>query len=295
MNTPVELRYDATTLARRVLLICVSIEFLFFTLDFNVNYAEGSSVGAVQRLFNTALEDSLPAWFSIMQTAAVAATVWLIVAIVRRTGTRAQTIGWTAIAGFFTYLAFDDGAMIHERIGTYYEEAVELDGAAASGIGAWTASVFPSYEWQLVFLPIFALMGMFTFVFLLRELQGWRPKVVVLVAMGCLAAAIGIDFFEGLDRGHPLNPYTTITERFEFSYWTAYTFNATEYDTLHHFSRSIEECTEMFAMTLLWSVFIGHLGVAWRDVRVSFAGQAARLVEASSDSEPAVSGMKQAA
>ena len=58
---PIELRYDATALARNVVLICFSLELLFFTLDFNVNYAEGTSVGAIQRLFNTALESSLPA------------------------------------------------------------------------------------------------------------------------------------------------------------------------------------------------------------------------------------------
>lgn len=272
MSAPrtVELRYDAASLARNVVLICFSIELLFFTLDFNVNYAEGASVGAIRRLFNTALEDSLPAWFGIMQTAALAATVWLIFLVVRRTGSRWQTLGWGAIAAFFTYLAFDDGAHIHERIGTFYEEAIELEGAATSGLGGWTASMFPSYEWQLVFLPAFALMGLFTFGFLLRELRGWAPKLVVFAAMACLAGAILLDFFEGLAPDHPLNVYAMIAERYEFGYWTARTFNSTEWDTLQHFSRSIEECVEMFAMTLLWGVFLSHLGVAWRDVRVSF-------------------------
>jgi hypothetical protein len=89
--------------------------------------------------------------------------------------------------------------------------------------------------------------------------------------MTCLGGAIVLDFFEGLAADHPLNVYTMIVERFEFGYWTARTFNSTEWDTLQHFSRSIEECTEMFAMTLLWGVFLSHLGVVWRDVRVSFA------------------------
>ncbi len=246
------LSIDTGALLRGVLTLCVSIELLFFTLDYHVNMASGAS-GAIKRLFSTAREDSLPGWFAIMQTAMVAVTIWLIWAIVRHRGATWRSRGWAVIALFFTYLAFDDGAHIHERVGTWFDGAGE-----SSRLGAWMLDMFPSYRWQIVFMPVFALMGLFVFGFLLRELRGWRPKSVVFIAFGCLALAVLIDFFEGLAVNHPLNPYTAIADAWQLDYWTARTFGDSPYDTLVHFSKSFEECLEMFAMTLLWVVFLQH-------------------------------------
>ena len=39
---------------------------------------------------------------------------------------------------------------------------------------------------------------------------------------------------------------------------------------LLHFSKSIEECTEMFGMTLLWMVFLHHLAWLAGDLHVRF-------------------------
>ena len=61
-----------------------------------------------------------------------------------------------------------------------------------------------------------------------------------LVAMGCLAMAVGLDFDE---------------EPFE---------------SLRHFSKSIEEFLEMLSMTILWAVFVHHLMGTARRLRVEF-------------------------
>ncbi len=254
MTSTKQLSIDTGALLRTLLMVCVSIEMLFFALDYHLNMAGGSASPAIRRLFNTAREDSLSGWFAIMQTAMIAVTIWLVWAIVRQRGSRWQTGGWAATALFFTYLAFDDGAHIHERVGTWFDEAGE-----ASALGTWMLDMFPSYRWQIVFMPAFAFMGLFIFGFLLRELRGWRPKVVVLVAFACLATAVLMDFFEGLTPEHALNPYTALTNMWHLDYWTARSFGENPYDTLLHFSRSLEECLEMFAMTLLWLVFLQRL------------------------------------
>ena len=268
-----ELRWHRDSLLRNVLFVCAGIEMLLFMLDYHLNYsAHRASSAAIRKLFNTAREDGLAGWFAIMQTAMVALTVWFIYLLVRRSGSRLQRTGWLVLAAFFTYLAFDDGAHIHERVGTWYHDAFT---GAGSGLAARTLELFPSYRWQIVFMPVFAAAGVFMFLFLLRQLHGWRGKVLVTVALALLATAVALDFFEGLAPDHPWNPYTAITNAWQLDYWTLRTFRHTPYDTLEHFSRSLEETIEMFAMTLLWVVFLAHATRLGRDLHVRFEAGAA--------------------
>ncbi|NKB88879.1 MAG: hypothetical protein GKS06_11735 [Acidobacteria bacterium] len=275
MRNQNDLQIDSTTLVRNMLLVLVSAELLLFTLNYHLNLMNLMGDSAIQRLFNTAREDSLPGWFNIIQTAMIAATLWLIYAVKRQRGTKWQGRGWFAIALFFSYLAFDDGAHIHERVGTWFGNAGD-----SMVIGAWLLDFFPSYRWQIVFMPIFATMGVFTFVFMLKELRDWKPKLTVFVAMSFLALAVTADFFEGLSQTHALNPYTWLAQNWHIDYWTNRTLGMSLYDTLIHFSRSIEECLEMFAMTLLWTVFLSHLFQSLDGLRMKVVSPAANGAEA---------------
>ncbi len=266
-------RFDSVSLLRNLFMVCVSIELLLFVLDYHINYAGGASSNSIRELFSTSREDGLASWFSTMQTAMVALTVWLVYLLVRRLGTRWQRAGWLTLALFFSYLALDDGALIHERVGTAYNEYFSQ---ASATFGARTLELFPSYRWQIVFMPIFASMGVFMFVFLLGQLRGWKPKMVVLLALACLAGAVGLDFVEGLAEDHWLNPYTAITNAWQLDYWSARTFGSNPYETLVHFSKSIEETVEMFGMTLLWVVLLGHFTWLARDLRIRFEQAPAR-------------------
>ena len=154
MTRPTDLRIDTTALLRNLLIFCVSIEMLLFTFDYYLNYAGGSHSSALRRLFSTSREDGLAGWVAVLQTAMIAVTLWAIYMVVRKTATRWQILGWQALLVFFCYLALDDGAHIHERLGTAYNEAG--DGFA---LGAWTLELFPSYRWQIVFMPLFAAWG----------------------------------------------------------------------------------------------------------------------------------------
>lgn len=271
-GAPAVLRLDAGALKRNLILLCAGLEILFFTLDFQLNYADASGVGAVRRLFNTASEDSLPSWFAIAQTALVALTAWLIYAVVRSGASRARRAGWLTLAVLFTYLAFDDAATIHERLGTAFD-GIFSRSAHAGSLAAQALAVFPSYRWQIVFVPVLAAFGLFMLVFLVRELRGRTARIIVPVALALLAVAVTLDFFEGLEPDHALNPYTAIAETRHLDYWAAGTFGESSYDTLVHFSKSAEECIEMFAMSLLWAVLVGHLGWVARDLRVVLAGE----------------------
>ena len=84
--------------------------------------------------------------------------------------------------------------------------------------------------------------------------------------------AVGMDFVEGLDEDHRWNLYTIISERYDLEPWTEARFGETGYETLRHFSKSIEEAVEMAAISILWFLFLSYLSVVAVDLRVRFKG-----------------------
>jgi len=216
-----------------IFLGCLTLELLFVLLDLVVNWQRGSTVGAIRRLFNITREDGLASLFSVIQTFVLAAVNWLIYVVVRQRQVRAGARrGWLVIAVFFTYMAIDDGAAIHERLGTAAD-------TVATGFVSW----FPSYTWHLVVLPAFAAMGVFILVFIWRQLPNRENRIRLLAAIACLGLAVVLDFVEGLDDGYRW-----------LSAHTGWPTNA-----IAHFSKSLEEFLEMLAITLLLVTCLAHL------------------------------------
>lgn len=247
-----------------VLGVCLALEGLLFLLDYHVNYGRWTEIGALRRMFNTTRDDGLASWLGTTQTLFLALTVWLTYWMQRAVARpRWAQRGWMVLAIFFTYMAVDDGATIHERLGTAYRMKVL---ASESSFG------FPSYAWQVAVLPALVLMGFFTFAFLLRELRSRRAKVTLFVALSGLALAVGVDFVEELERDHPMNAYRLAAERYQLDAWTEARFHHSAYSTLRHFSKSVEETLEMASMSMIWFVFLCHLLGSTRALRVNFGG-----------------------
>lgn len=260
---PFELRFDRRRVLRTLLVACVLIEIAFAGLDYFINYSRAIDVDHIRRMFNNTREDSLASWFSITQTLLVALTVWGIWCITRhRGGTWPKKLGWLVVALFFTYMAFDDGAKIHERLGSTLKDAQQ--GGTLQG--------FPSYFWQIIFVPFFAVMGVYLMVFLWRQPDTRRLSWVVALALGCMAFAVGLDFVEGMKPDHPWNVQRMIADQFSFGGFTRRHFQVSERTALMHFSKSLEETIEAFAMSLLWLVFLSHLMRLAADVRLRFEG-----------------------
>ena len=270
---PVDLEFRAKRVIRTVLWTCVALEIGLVLLDYHVNYGGLTEISALRRLANITREDSLASWIGTTQTLLVALTLWAIVLVVRRTTkSRWRRAGWLVLACFFTFMAVDDGAMLHERLGTAVSEmnSAEADeGGGETAVGG-LLDAFPSYAWQALFLPFFAATGIFLLVFLHRELAGQRLLWIVLVALSCFALAVVLDFIEGLEPEHPLNLYTYLTRTFDFGDYTEYRFGHDAYDTIGHFSKSIEESLEMLANTLFWYVFLRAYVRLAPDVRLRF-------------------------
>ena len=249
----VELRVDWRRLATRVLLVCFAAEAAFVVLDYHVNYGRLIDVGAMRRLFNIAREDGLASWFASTQTFLVGLTLLAIYAVVRSRGYLVLAIG-------FLYMAVDDGAQIHERFSSTFDALTERSTLAAG---------FPSYTWHVLFLPPFAALGLYLLGFLWRRFDRRKPRLLLVTAMVCLATAVAMDFFEGLEEKHPANVYAAAVRRYpSLDAWSERRFGTAAEETLRHFSKSIEETLEMGAMSILWFVLWGHLGSVARDVRL---------------------------
>ena len=258
---------DPVKVARRVLVFCLTLEVVFVLLDYHVNYGRLVDVGAIRRMTNIAREDGLASWFGTTQTLFVALTAWGLLLLARASHAPLwRRAGWSLVAVMFTYMAVDDGAQLHERFGT-------LSSVLNDSGGSSVLTAFPSFAWQVLFVPVFGIFGLLLALFLWRELHNRAAFVLVLSALACLAVAVGLDFIEGLDDDHPWNLYTWIVERVDLADFTTARFRQTPYDTLEHFSRSLEEFLEMLANTFLWVTFLKHVPSVAPDVHLSLTAE----------------------
>ena len=245
--------------------ICVGLEILFVLLDASANLKEWGVSGPIKRLFNIAMETTIPTWFSVMQVAVVGAIVGLIALLKRgrKNESRRIWMGWMAIAVFFVYMSLDDGSMLHERVGSALrsDSAISnvVDDSGEHGGTNKIVPMFPSYSWQLVLMPFFALFGLYMFLFLWRELGPGEFKWLV-AGLACYAAAVGLDFVEGFDHnGNAWNMYPGIAATCGL-----------DSPTVRHVLQSLEEFLEMLGTTAFLGLFLNHLMLSAGEIRISF-------------------------
>lgn len=267
-GTPVDLEADPGRVVRIVLLGGLLIEGALAVLDWTVSFAGVVDAAPIRRLFNITREDGLASWFASTQTLVLALTTWLTWAVVRRQGRHAS--GWLVLAVVFTTMAVDDGAKMHERLGTV------LRGMSGHGFGATLVGAFPSYSWQPLLVPLFAVFGLFTLVFLHRQLGQRWARAAVLGALILLSAAVGLDFIEGLDRGHDWNLYAWLSHSAALDDFTHRRFDTAAFATVRRAGMCLEEVWEMAGITLLWAAIVSHLTTATPALRIRFERRTSR-------------------
>jgi len=251
------IEFDGTRVISLLFVALVGIEILLVVSDEVLNVRALIDLGPIRRFFNIAREDGVASWFAITQTWMLGLTAGFIFVVVRANDAmRWRRVGWAVIALFLLYMAMDDGSKFHERVGSSVRVIIQGENA---GDGLRQIGFFPSYTWQLVFLPIFAAFGLFILWFLNKELRVARDKLMVVVAIGLFVFAVIADFFEGIDSQHPLNLYDWISTRWELNP-----------DAVLHYSKSLEEFMEMLAISLLWVVFLRHLVRVAPEIQLRF-------------------------
>ena len=249
-RSQVRINVDGQRLPGRIFLFCLIVELLLVALDAFINYGHFIDIGPIRRLFNITREDGLATWFMVIQTFLAGLVLWLIVLVQRsRSASRSNWLSWGFLSGFFIYMSADDAAEIHERLGSTFKGLLQTgEQETSGGLLVQVQGLFPSYDWQLVALPLLVAAGLFMMIFLLTEFRDRKSRVILLSAVSIMAIAVLLDFFEGLDEDHAWNLHSWIQESFTLS----------EY-TVRHFSKSIEEFLEMCSISLLLMLFIAHL------------------------------------
>lgn len=241
-----------------IIIALVAMEVALVILDAVVSEYRLTDIGAGRRLFNITREDGVPNFFPSFLLLGVGGVLLLITMVVRGLGSNSKVVlGWGVVTGLFLFLGFDDGTKLHERIGSIFDALVTDDsGEPLAGLFGSLYSIWPTYSWQLVLGPVFAIFGVFLLIFLYRELPSLCLKTLILLAIGLFGIAEGLDFIEGMDSG----VFETAANVFD-----------SETRRVVHFTKSIEEFLEMLATTVFLFVFLEKLMSLTPSITFSFS------------------------
>lgn len=234
-----------------LLIVCVSFEIFLVIADAVINYGELSRYSQIRRIFNITREDGLATWFSVTQYFVISVICAVLYLMVRANpASKFSSAAFMILAIFFLYLSMDDHAEIHERLGSVFK--IYAKGESRDHWARSLLNMFPSYPWQVVVGPIFAVMGLMMLVFLWIHFNNNTSRVLLFLGLGLYLAAIGLDFVEGIPGGH--NSIQKL-------------LNVDNY-TVRHFSKSLEEFMEMLGTTFIMLSLLKHLFLSTQEVRL---------------------------
>lgn len=221
------------------------IEINLLLLDLVFNWQGLINYQPIRQLFNMELEASLANWISSLVYLSVGIAAWLIVLKEKYINKKnLNAFFWLIIALGFTYLAADDGAGIHERIGTTLKLLHDRNSWNPEYIRLhWIIKNFPSYYWQVVFVPVLAIFSIFSFIFFARVLNSKKLLFFIFLAFLIMAFAQCLDYLEGIHYS-----YKFLQDSLGFTY-----------KGLRHFFKIFEEFLEMCGMNIILGVFMAYL------------------------------------
>jgi hypothetical protein len=224
-------------------------EILLLALDYALTRGDITYTLDTRLLFALGEEVSVPTWFNATQTGFVGAVALGILFARRFQGARRrEVVAWAILAAFFLFMAADDAARIHERVGSAI-------GDVAIGNGIIDGGGLRSYYWITFLGPIFVALGIFMVAFLWRAFGRYRLRRYLLLGPGLYAAAIGLDFAEGLGGVHE---------------WIAERYDVALRDVEHYFIAT-EEYIEMVGSTVILFAFLMYLAHATHGLRVTLS------------------------
>lgn len=180
---------------QKIFMYLIFVEMFFFTLDIFLYTFKYAIHSELIKLFDITFEANLPTWFSSTQALAVSLVAYFIVMQKQMLGNTIKQYGWVIVTLFFLYLAIDDAAQIHERVSTALNAAIQSTGGP-SGLSSFF-KFFPSYHWQIVFLPIFACIGLYMLILMYREFGKSLPLYFFICGGFFYVIAVALDYVEG--------------------------------------------------------------------------------------------------
>ena len=218
-----------------------AIEIFLVCSDVFVNYSGYVENVSIKEIFGITFEKTLGNWFSSSLFLFASLLLALISLKEDFKLHPIKKIAWLIFTLLFFYLSADDGAKIHERVGNILGDYVDTQLSSSEvGVVAQILGGFPSYYWQIVYLPILGTFGAGLFLFLWEEARAAKARLLLVGAFGSYALAIAMDYLEGVVKGFPL---------FE----KLFTLNP---KVAEHSARVFEEFLEMFATTQIITLLL---------------------------------------
>ena len=194
------------------------------------------------RVFDMTREESIPNWYASILLFCIALTCAVTYTIQRRRVDRRDALPWVFFAGFFTFLSMDDGAKIHERLGSFFRELAE-EGDGVFTVFQPVLEAASTYSWQIFVLPVFLFFAFFILLWGFNNISVRETHRWILLGGFFIAIALGLDYFEGLVdngaidlEGRPLSV-----------------------NTIEHYQRVLEEFSEMTGFICILRGLCVHL------------------------------------
>ena len=219
---------DAHLSPKKVFWCLWAICGLLLVADYAFTYLDLTGYYVFERTFAMTKEESIPNWYASILLFCIALTCALTFVMQSPRVEKYQATPWIFFAVFFAFLSMDDGAKIHERLGSFFRElAEEGDGMFTSFQPLLEAT--STYSWQIFVLPVFLLCGFVMVLWGFNNIAVPETHRWVILGGIAIAPALGLDYFEGLVD----NDVIALEGRFLSVY------------TIEHYQRVIEEFLEM--------------------------------------------------
>ena len=234
MDHHMDIRLSIKVTEQQLLTLFVGIATLLLVIDSVAFQLRTQLPEKIHVLFDITLEGNIPTWYSVMQAFVVAIVCCFIMLHYRQHQQRLLFVSWALISLFFAYLSIDDASQFHERIATVW----------AANQRAELLDSFNSYHWQLLFLPVFIVFGIYMAIVFYREVSG-RARGYLAAGLASFGLAVLLDYIDGV-----FSLYDSVMLRFNLSY-----------DEIEHIARAAEEFIEMLGLAFFLTGFMLHL---WR-------------------------------
>ena len=220
---------DSQSFPQKLSLYLWMVCCLLVVCDSALTFHDVTGYYVFHRIFDMTREESIPNWYASILLFCIGLTSLLIYVVQRAKGVlRSDASPWLLFSGFFIFLSMDDGAKIHERLGSFFRELTE-EGEGIFWVFQDVLDSASTYSWQVFVLPVFLFVGFFMLLWGYQHVRNLETQRWVLFGSVCIALAIGVDYFEGLVD----NEVVSLEGR------------AFSEDTIAHYQRVIEEFLEM--------------------------------------------------
>ena len=219
-----------------IIIFCLLAEAIIFFLDILYNLGQSWYFEKFQRVCNVDAEKSFGTWFSVVQNFIVAITALTLSMHYKFISDRkGKFFGWLLMALFFAYISLDDHLMLHENMGSTLPVFCKwLLGKTIT---------LPTYGWHFLFGPIFGAFGVFFLIFLYRQMNHKKQRLILIAGLSLWVGAVILDAWDGTNR-----PYDWIEKMTDF-----------KIIQIRHSFMLVEEIFEMLGSTLFLYLFLSKL------------------------------------